>query len=151
MFVEQLGIRACGLNGFKTERGVRLVAQHGDRLEILYGKHPYKVEFNPAPKVNTESEKPKKRLLSQESEEEDEAQSSKKSKMNDDTADQVNMEGNDSIETASTTSSNGNMSKSENGTWEHYSNKTLYVYTSDGCQGRSKVSLILFKFCFIWQ
>ncbi|XP_016837662.1 uncharacterized protein F21D5.5 isoform X1 [Nasonia vitripennis] len=139
--VEQLGSRACGLNGFKTERGVRLVAQHGDRLEILYGKHPYKIEFNPAPKVNTESEKPKKRLLSQESEEEDEPQSSKKSRMSEDgNGDQVSMEADESVEAASTSSSNGTMSKSENGTWEHYSNKTLYVYTSNGCTGRSKIA-----------
>lgn len=52
--VQQVGTRACGLNGFKTQKDVRVIAKHNDRLEILYGKHAYSIEFNPPPKKQHE-------------------------------------------------------------------------------------------------
>ena len=154
-----MGPSPSGLNGFKTERGARLAAQHGDRLEILYGKHPYKIEFNPPPKTSTDSEKIKKRLVSEVSDEDDRALSSKRSKLMADSESQVDTQESKNVEkTAETTagildvagpsnSSNYNGKNStvtETGTWEHYSNKTLYVYTSKGCEGRSKVRLHLY-------
>ncbi|XP_024890948.1 aprataxin-like, partial [Temnothorax curvispinosus] len=49
--VQQIGPHACGFNGFKTQKGVRFVAKHDDRLELLYGKHAYEIEFIPPPSV----------------------------------------------------------------------------------------------------
>ena len=44
---------------------------------------------------------------------------------------------------------------SEKGKWEEFSNKTLLVYTSIGCEGRSKVnfsySICCFKFVAIFK
>ena len=37
------------------------------------------------------------------------------------------------------TSSNNVNNKGKNGTWETFSDNTLYVYTSNNCYGRSKV------------
>ncbi|KAL2715400.1 uncharacterized protein V1478_015098 [Vespula squamosa] len=48
--VQQVGTRACGINGFKTQKDVRSIVKHNDCLEILYGKHIYQIEFNPPPK-----------------------------------------------------------------------------------------------------
>lgn len=45
--VQQVGEHACGFNGFKTQKNVRFVARHNDRLELLYGKYAYEIEFNP--------------------------------------------------------------------------------------------------------
>ncbi|XP_072762871.1 uncharacterized protein F21D5.5 isoform X1 [Anoplolepis gracilipes] len=45
--VQQVGEHACGFNGFKTQKDVRFVAKHNDRLELLYGKYAYEIEFNP--------------------------------------------------------------------------------------------------------
>lgn len=49
VFVQQIGKHSCGLNGFETKRDVKLVARHGDCLEILYGHYRYRIEFNPPP------------------------------------------------------------------------------------------------------
>ncbi|XP_023245378.1 uncharacterized protein F21D5.5 [Copidosoma floridanum] len=142
VFVEQVGKRPCCLSGFKTERGVRMIAQHGDRLEILYGKYPYRIEFNPPTKIKTKSEKPKltKRLLSQESdEEEDDSKTGnnlKKAKVM-----ATNDEENLCMASTSSADSNtksGNSTKE--GIWETFGNNTLYVYTSSGCEGRSKIA-----------
>lgn len=151
VFIEQLGSRACGLNGYKTEKGTKIIAQHGDILQVLYGKHTYKIEFNPAPKPTAKQDKSVKRLLSQESEdeEENESQNLKKSKVST-TPNRIEMLPSTSKQTepeaqGATSSSNstglGKDSTSENGTWEHFDNKTLYVYTNNGCQGRSKVNI----------
>ena len=169
VFVEQIGPRSSGLNGFKTEQGVKLIAQHGDCLEILYNKYPYKIEFNPPLKVKTENNKPKtKRLLSQDSEEENESQASKKTKLKSHTDNSFAMattevqqsneksidNGSETVSgvgTSSTSSINKLGESAGNGTWEHFSNKTLYVYTSNGCTGRSKVRKNFSTFSFIFN
>ncbi|XP_058806617.1 uncharacterized protein F21D5.5 isoform X2 [Phymastichus coffea] len=146
VFVEQLGSRASGLNGYKTEKGVKVVAQHGDRLEILYGRHPYQIEFNPPPLANIKREGTAKRLVSQESEDEDdnEPQRSKKFKLTSTAMgteeDQLFSGQQTSTEHSSSDTNNEPGSPSEYGEWEYFDNKTLYVYTSNGCQGRSKIA-----------
>ncbi|XP_033227301.1 uncharacterized protein F21D5.5 isoform X3 [Belonocnema kinseyi] len=62
VIVQQVGIHPSGLNGYKTEKDVKIIAQHGDTLEILYGKYPYQVEFNPPPTRAIGTGKPEKRL-----------------------------------------------------------------------------------------
>lgn len=153
--IEQVGQRPSGLNGFKTVKGVKMVAQHGDRLEILYGKYPYKIEFNPLPTNNLTPRKLKKRLISQDSEDEDEGRSLKKSKIISDLTEKFDIDESldkektaDSVEKnlgkkVSSTNSISKMTDStENGTWEYF-DKTLHVYTSQGCEGRSKVRILL--------
>ncbi|KZC14846.1 Bifunctional polynucleotide phosphatase/kinase [Dufourea novaeangliae] len=49
VFIQQLGKRPCGFNGFKTRKDVKFIGNHEDCLEILYGKHTYQIEFNPPP------------------------------------------------------------------------------------------------------
>lgn len=153
--MEQLGQRPSGLNGFRTGKGVKMTAQHGDRLEILYGKYPYKIEFNPSSSTNNTPKRLKKRLISQDSEDEDEARSLKKSKFVSDLTDKFDIDKSsnkdktaDSVEknldkVGSSTNSVSKMTESsENGTWEYFE-KTLHVYTSEGCEGRSKVRILL--------
>lgn len=154
--VEQVGQRPSGLNGFKTDKGIKMTAQHGDRLEMVYGKYPYKIEFNPSPTKTISPRKIKKRLISQESEDEDESLSLKKSKFISDLSDKFDIDESIKTETKADSvekkvgkveSSSNSVSKmsdsSESGTWEYF-DKTLYVYTSQGCEGRPKV-IILFK------
>lgn len=49
VFIQQIGLRPCGFNGFKTRKDVKFIGDHDDNLEILYGKHIYQIEFNPPP------------------------------------------------------------------------------------------------------
>lgn len=49
VFIQQIGLRSCGFNGFKTSKDVKFIASHDDCLEMLYGKHTYQIEFNPPP------------------------------------------------------------------------------------------------------
>ncbi|KOX79322.1 Bifunctional polynucleotide phosphatase/kinase [Melipona quadrifasciata] len=49
VFIQQIGLRSCGFNGFKTSKDVKFIASHDDCLEMLYGKHAYQIEFNPPP------------------------------------------------------------------------------------------------------
>ncbi|KAJ8675281.1 hypothetical protein QAD02_011067 [Eretmocerus hayati] len=150
--VEQVGLRPSGLNGFKTERGVKVVAQHGDRLEILYDKYPYKIEFNPILKTTSirSPSKPLKRLLSQDSEGlEDEMQDNKRTKLTDgddngtldeQQDDEKKQENLNLPSTSSSSGSNKATGSSQSGAWENNNEKTLYIYKSSDCEGRSKVA-----------
>ncbi|XP_064551328.1 uncharacterized protein F21D5.5 [Drosophila montana] len=44
-----LGLNPCGINGVMAMQDTECELQHGDLLEIVYGRHPYEVVFNPAP------------------------------------------------------------------------------------------------------
>ncbi|XP_017793104.1 PREDICTED: uncharacterized protein F21D5.5 [Habropoda laboriosa] len=57
VFIQQIGKRPCGFNGFKTRKDVRFIGKHEDCLEFLYGKHTYQIEFNPSPPKTLLSEK----------------------------------------------------------------------------------------------
>lgn len=47
VFIQQLGKRPCGFNGFKTRKDIKFIGKDEDCLEILYGKYVYQIEFNP--------------------------------------------------------------------------------------------------------
>ncbi|KAL7307670.1 hypothetical protein TKK_0000352 [Trichogramma kaykai] len=150
VFVEQVGTRPSSVNGFKTEQGVRLAVQHGDYIEVLYGKYPYKIEFNPPPTINPIKDN-KKRLLIQDTQDEDsdnDTQSSKKAKVisatrvsprkvKQNTMENYNLAGtskSDDDDSASLSS------VSQGGSWQELDNKHLLVYTSVGCEGRPKIA-----------
>ncbi|XP_012288871.1 uncharacterized protein F21D5.5 isoform X2 [Orussus abietinus] len=86
VFVQQVGSRPSGLNGLKTQKGEKITAKNGDILEILYGKYPYRIEFNPPPEEKCEDTRRKKRTLESSTESiengENESRHSKKSKIN---------------------------------------------------------------------
>jgi hypothetical protein len=149
VFVQQIGTRPCGFNGFKTERGVKFIAQHGDCLEVLYGKHSYKIEFNPPPRRNLQSKKPIKRLLLEDSEDV-ESQSSKKFKTDIDVAYDMEESTSQSYYMPSTSISDDSMKVynfTEGGKWEQFSDDTLFVYTSNSCKGRPKVRTFFLTSC----
>ncbi|XP_055850851.1 uncharacterized protein F21D5.5 [Episyrphus balteatus] len=47
--LEVLGVNPCSLNGFMANQGTKVVALHGDVLEIVYGRHPFEIVFKPPP------------------------------------------------------------------------------------------------------
>ncbi|XP_068154098.1 uncharacterized protein F21D5.5 [Drosophila tropicalis] len=49
-----LGLNPCGMNGVMAMQNTEGELQHGDLLEIVYGRHPYEVVFNPPPSRKTE-------------------------------------------------------------------------------------------------
>ncbi|EDV91399.1 uncharacterized protein F21D5.5 [Drosophila grimshawi] len=52
-----VGLNPCGINGVMAPQHTKCELQHGDLLEIVYGRHPYKVLFNPAPENDESSSK----------------------------------------------------------------------------------------------
>lgn len=151
--VQQIGPHACGFNGFKTQKDVRFVATHNDRLELLYGKHAYEIEFKPPPSVETftlrkrsyesETEKtePKPKMLkfscsdnhSEESDNEEKRLSSNGVHSNQ-----------NKLDTSSSTSSKqNNETSSTDGEWDSIDNGKLLIYTAPSVPNRAKVILII--------
>ncbi|XP_055905980.1 uncharacterized protein F21D5.5 [Eupeodes corollae] len=56
--LEVLGVNPCALNGFMADQGTKVVALHGDVLEIVYGRHPFEIVFKPPPPTLSSEEKP---------------------------------------------------------------------------------------------
>jgi len=152
--VQQIGPHACGFNGFKTQKGVRFVATHNDRLELLYGKHAYEIEFNPPPSVDNfalrkrsykseiEKTEPKAKMLkldscsdnhSEESENEEERLSSNG----------VHSNRNKFNTSSSTSSKQSNKISSTVGEWDSIDNGKLLIYTAPSVPNRAKVILIM--------
>lgn len=52
--VEVLGVNPASLNGFMANQGTKVVAEHGDVLEIVYGRHAFEIVFKPPPAVKSE-------------------------------------------------------------------------------------------------
>lgn len=44
-----LGVNPTGVNGFMALTGAQCTLQHGDILELVYGRHPYEVVFQSTP------------------------------------------------------------------------------------------------------
>ncbi|KAH8383956.1 hypothetical protein KR009_011419 [Drosophila setifemur] len=44
-----LGVNPCGVNGVMVMQDSECKLQHGDRVEVVYGRHCFEVVFNPAP------------------------------------------------------------------------------------------------------
>lgn len=51
-----LGVNPCGVNGVMALRNTECDLQHGDLLEIVYGRHPFEIIFNPTPPTKPEIE-----------------------------------------------------------------------------------------------
>ncbi|XP_034485355.1 uncharacterized protein F21D5.5 [Drosophila innubila] len=50
-----LGLNPCGVNGVMAMQHTECELKHGDLLEIVYGRHPYEVIFNPIPKSENDN------------------------------------------------------------------------------------------------
>ncbi|KAI8131010.1 hypothetical protein FF38_04306 [Lucilia cuprina] len=48
-----LGLNPCGVNGLMALQHTECELQHGDVLEVVYGRHAFEVVFKPAPEVVT--------------------------------------------------------------------------------------------------
>lgn len=147
--VQQIGVHACGFNGFKTSKDVKFPAKHNDRLELLYGKYAYEIEFNPPPRMehlawrkrSYESEetgsKAKMLKLENNSEEEEEQ---RQSSSND------SFKQKESDAGSSTISGESNSDSSVAAKWESFDSGKLLIYTASSMQNRSKVILTALKF-----
>lgn len=51
-----LGLNPCGVNGVMALQNTECDLEHGDLLEVVYGRHPFEVIFNPAPSAKAETE-----------------------------------------------------------------------------------------------
>jgi hypothetical protein len=63
--IKQIGPNTSGVNGLALKKGETQVLRHGDRLELLFGKFIYRVEFEPHPsleKMKTEGDGRKRKL-----------------------------------------------------------------------------------------
>lgn len=150
--IQQVGEHACGFNGFKTQKDVRFVARHNDRLELLYGKYAYEIEFNPPPR--TKNFVLKKR--SYEVETDDTENRTKMLKLNNYSDEELR---NDTEEKEKSTSNNvcfnqkafsagsstlsekSNIDSSVSAKWDSIDNGKLLIYTPSFVQHRSKVIL----------
>lgn len=51
-----LGLNPCGINGVMAMQNTECDLQHGDLLEVVYGRHPFEVFFNPPPDAEAKSD-----------------------------------------------------------------------------------------------
>ncbi|XP_031835451.2 polynucleotide kinase 3'-phosphatase [Nomia melanderi] len=163
VFIQQLGKRSCGFNGFKTRKDVKFIGQHEDHLEMLYGKYVYEIEFNPPPPKTL---LPQKRTRQIDRSTEDEEYTHKQAKLEDNLDDNrfVKEEHNGEKEKetkpakntessilkflkkpsmSSNKSKDGTNSvgeKDEQSTWESKENGALLICTTKDVEGRSKIA-----------
>lgn len=141
-----MGTHSSGLNGFKTPKNVKLVAKHGDCIEILYNKFLYRVEFNPPPQEEkAENINLKKRVYESSSENEevdgDESEVTKKSKIENNGTDaemKDNTVGRYVQKLDDADYLDGAKIVKEQ-FWED-EDRALLIFNSKGVEGRSKVS-----------
>lgn len=151
--VQQIGTRACGINGFKTQKDIRSIAKHNDHLEILYGKHVYQIEFNPPPKKQHEQIFTRKRSYESHDESLSNDRNSYKMPKTEDACDVNTKKMNnknglhfDDIQndeelnaTASTSKENKNDRETKSiDSWE--TNKELLIYNSSNEQNTTKIA-----------
>ncbi|XP_011299575.1 uncharacterized protein F21D5.5 isoform X2 [Fopius arisanus] len=160
----QTGARPSGFNGCKTKKDEKYLGKHGDVIQILYGKYPYRIEFNPPPSdIGKESINSKKRSYT-ESEDSQEFTLNKKprgdycdakmSKEVRDTDDDVDEKTSREILEKVRTKHQSPVpsgSKPENidyeetrtihnETWEDVDKQALMIFTAEGVQSRSKIA-----------
>lgn len=163
--MQQVGAHPSGLNGYKTEKGVKIIAQHGDTLEILYDKYPYQIEFNPPPPRAIGTAKPKKRLRLADSDGEESKDKKLKKEFDFDSNEDsfhidlpescpdregdilsrldkdLKMDGSSKgTESEIFAESSKNSEPTDEDKWEECGKGSCLVFTSKGVQGRSKVS-----------
>ncbi|KAI4503715.1 hypothetical protein M0802_001118 [Mischocyttarus mexicanus] len=178
--VQQVGTRACGINGFKTQKDDRLILKHNDSLEILYGKHIYQIEFNPPPKEQNDETLARKRSYNSEDESlsadttnsckmrkiEDKSNATEQKIINNENNYSINEENNKETNAIASTSKENDVDNSTmktTGLWE--SNKELLIYTPsnvrnctlvaaydmDGTLIKTKSGLVFPKDIHDWQ
>jgi hypothetical protein len=147
--IQQIGTHDCGFNGFKTQKDVRFIARHNDRLELLYGRYAYEIEFNPPPQVEYFTSKKRFHEL-----EADEIENRMKVSKVDDLSDEeskddekkmrLSASGNrldqDTLSAGSSRSSEeSNSNPSLSAKWESFDGGKLMIYTASSVQNQSKV------------
>ena len=153
VIIEPIGKRNCGFNGFKTRKNAVYIGNHGDCLEILYGKYVYEVEFNPPP---PKSHLPEKRSREAEICSKTEGISHKIPKIETDCIDdtehteQVEKTKEEKKHTKNTDGilkflnrskmTENTRSQVDEGVWESKDCGALLIYTSHGVEGRSKIA-----------
>lgn len=154
--VQQIGSHACGFNGFKTQKNVRFVARHNDRLELLYGKHVYEIEFNPPPRVEnlrkrsyklkTEETENKAKMLKLDNYSDNHSEESENDREEGDRLSSNGVHTNHKeFSTPSTSSKESNETSSicTSTKWDSVDNGKLLIYTTPTVSNRAKVSLII--------
>ncbi|XP_076242930.1 polynucleotide kinase 3'-phosphatase [Calliopsis andreniformis] len=155
VLIQQIGKRPCGFNGFKTNRDIKFVGKHGDRLEMLYGKYAYEIEFNPPPPPSL----PEKRTREYETNDETEGGSSKVAKIDSQDMNSSGYKKEEEVQEEKHTTKNDGILKflkrekmsfdkpedtqgtnGENDVWESKDNGALIIYTSGPVEGRSKIA-----------
>ncbi|XP_025156927.1 uncharacterized protein F21D5.5 isoform X2 [Harpegnathos saltator] len=148
--VQQVGVHSCGFNGFKTQKNVKFIARHNDRLELLYGKYAYEFEFNPPPPVTSLISK--KRFYLQPDETENRTKMMKLDRYLDkelecNGPDQEGLSSDDvypnkkTLHTACSISSEENNSNlNTSAKWEKIDDRKLIIYTASSLQDQSKVA-----------
>lgn len=152
--VQQVGEHACGFNGFKTQKNVRFIARHNDRLELLYGKYAYEIEFNPplyvknfalrkrSYELEADESQNKAKMLKLNNHSDGEVKSDReegeKSTLNDVCFNQKTITAG-----CSTFSERSNNDSSVSAKWDSIDNGKLLIYTPSFVQHRSKVIFIL--------
>lgn len=151
--VQQIGAHSCGFNGFKTKKDVKFVARHSDRLELLYGKYAYEIEFNPPPpaksfiskkkfcKLQTDETENKTKMMKLDNYSDEDLEyntEDKRLSTNDIHTDQKTLYAECSV-SSEENNSNSNVSAK----WESIDNGKLMIFTASFVQNRSKVILIV--------
>lgn len=127
-----------------------------DRLEILYGKYPYTIEFNPPPAKQMFTSKEKKRAHESDSESNDNLSEKKikKEPSLDSNEDSLNFslpstcpnsQENCLLETKKIVETGKNLQPADKEIWEEFGRGTCLVFTSNGVIGRNKVSFLLLQ------
>ena len=162
VFIQQIGKRYCGFNGFKTRKEVKFIGKHNDCLEILYGKFAYQIEFNPPP---AKSLLPEKRARESEVSNEADQSSRKVAKLDPDDvkpADRKEEHKKEEVKKGETHAKDTdgilkflirdkmNVGRSDDkestnldgelDTWESKDSGSLLIYTRQGVEGRSKIA-----------
>ncbi|KAL0104951.1 hypothetical protein PUN28_016531 [Cardiocondyla obscurior] len=144
--VQQLGSHACGFNGFKTKKDVRFVAKHNDRLELLYGKHAYEIEFNPPP--SEKNSVLRKRSYESETEETDNRTKMLKLENSPDNKEEDERLSSNGIHSSQRKPNTGSGTSSEQSDettsttekWESIDKGKVLIYTSLSVQNQTKVA-----------
>ncbi|KAL6424763.1 hypothetical protein ACFW04_010012 [Cataglyphis niger] len=149
--VQQVGEHASGFNGFKTQKDVRFAARHNDRLELLYGKYAYEIEFNPPPcirnfvlkkrsyEVETDDTENRTKMLKLYNYSDEELRNDTEEKEKS-TLNNVCFNQKEFTAGSSTLSEKSNNDSSVSAKWDSIDNGKLLIYTPSFLQHRSKIA-----------
>ncbi|XP_067616828.1 uncharacterized protein F21D5.5 [Eurosta solidaginis] len=107
-----IGVNPCSVNGLMVMQNTECQLEHGDVLELVYGRHQYELQFKPPPPLSAAVTKTKD-----------------ESKLNQELENNINMS---SINNENTVSSTGQ--------WESIGNGAMIVYTAATVKASDKVA-----------